>query len=36
MLAEQRYGAGNTEGTYPNPNFPNVASYVLGLTVGLR
>jgi TonB-linked SusC/RagA family outer membrane protein len=32
----QGFGAGNTEGAFPNPNFPNVASYVFGLTLGLR
>ena len=32
----QGFGAGNTEGAFPNPNFPNVASYVFGLTLSLR
>ncbi|QKG54432.1 SusC/RagA family TonB-linked outer membrane protein [Hymenobacter sp. BRD67] len=32
----QGYGAGNTEGAFPNPNFPNVATYVFGVNLTLR
>ncbi|GAB3855151.1 TonB-dependent receptor [Hymenobacter terrigena] len=32
----QGFGAGNTEGQFANPNFPNVASYVFGVNLNLR
>ncbi|WP_226163520.1 SusC/RagA family TonB-linked outer membrane protein [Hymenobacter terricola] len=33
----QGFGAGNTEGAFGSvPNFPNVASYVFGINLGLR
>ena len=32
----QGFGAGNTEGQFADPNFPNVASYVFGINLGLR
>ncbi|MCC3153222.1 TonB-dependent receptor [Hymenobacter sp. BT770] len=32
----QGYGAGNTEGQFAEPNFPNVASFVFGVNLGLR